>query len=69
MGLIQLLAPLYRLSAKEKNRIDAKVMMMLMRTMMPNISIEAELKSMEDGTDAINERGKIVMKMRLIIEL
>jgi hypothetical protein len=38
-------------------------------TMIMNISTEAVLKSMEEGTDAIKERGKIVMNIRRIAEL
>lgn len=44
-------------------------MMMVTITIIMNISMEAELKSMEEGTDAIKERGKIVMSIRRIAEL
>jgi hypothetical protein len=68
-GCDQLLAPLYRLSAKEKNLTDVMDIIMVTITMIMNISTEAVLKSMEEGTDAIKERGKIVMNIRRIAEL
>lgn len=68
-GCDQLLAPLYRLSAKEKNLTDVMAIIMVTITITMNISKEALLKSMEEGTDAINERGKIVMNILLIAEL
>ena len=68
-GCDQLLAPLYRVSAKEKNFTDAKAMIIVTITIIMNISREAVLKSMEEGTDAIKERGKIVMNIRRIAEL
>jgi len=68
-GCNQLLAPLYRLSAKEKNFTDTIAMIIVITTIITNISTEAVLKSMEEGTDAIKERGKIVMNIRRIAEL
>jgi hypothetical protein len=68
-GCDQLLAPLYRLSAKEKNLTDVMDIIMVTITMIMNISTEAVLKSMEEGTDAIKERGKIVMNILRIAEL
>jgi hypothetical protein len=57
------------LSAKEKNLTDVMDIIMVTITMIMNISTEAVLKSMEEGTDAIKERGKIVMNIRRIAEL
>jgi hypothetical protein len=68
-GCDQLLAPLYRLSAKEKNLTDVMAIIMVTIIMVMNISTEAVLKSMEEGTDAIKERGKIVMNILRIAEL
>jgi len=68
-GCDQLLAPLYRLSAKEKNLTDVMAIIMVTITITMNISKEALLKSMEEGTDAIKERGKIVMNILRIAEL
>jgi hypothetical protein len=56
-------------SAKEKNFTDAMAMIIVTITIIMNISREAVLKSMEEGTDAIKERGKIVMNIRRIAEL
>jgi hypothetical protein len=57
------------LRAKEKNLTDVMDIIKVTITMIMNISTEAVLKSMEEGTDAIKERGKIVMKIRRIAEL
>ncbi len=44
-------------------------MMMVTITIVINISTEAELNNMDEGTDAIKERGKIVMNILRIAEL